>query len=190
MITLLQLFFVFFRIGFFCFGGGYAMLPLIYQGIQEFGFMSTDEFARLVALSQVTPGPIAVNAATYVGYQSSGVMGAIFATIGMSLPSIILVVLVMKFLMKFHENKGVKAVFSGIRPATIGLLASAIIFLAEGALYKSGGITAEMLKNPSECFNLIPIIFCVAAAFLNGKFKIGPIKLMLIAGVAGAFLIR
>jgi len=187
---LLQLFIVFFRIGFFCFGGGYAMLPLIYQGIQDFGFMGTEEFARLVALSQVTPGPIAVNAATYVGYQSAGVMGAVFATIGMSLPSIILVVLVMKFMMKFHENKGVKAVFSGIRPATIGLLASAIIFLAEGALFKSGGFTVVMLQAPAEYFNLIPILFCVVAAFLNGKFKMGPIKIMLIAGVAGAFLIR
>ena len=190
MITLLQLFIAFFRIGFFSFGGGYAMLPLIYQSIQDFGFMSTDEFARLVALSQVTPGPIAVNAATYVGYQSSGILGAIFATIGISLPSIILVVLVMKFMMKFHQSKGVKAVFSGIRPATIGLLATAIVFLAEGALYETGAFTKEMLENPAEYFNLVPILFCIIVAFVNGKFKVGPIKLTLIAGVAGAFLIR
>ncbi len=73
MTAILNLFVLFFRIGLFSFGGGYAMLPLIYQGIQEFGFMSAEEFSRLVALSQVTPGPIAINAATYVGYQYAGV---------------------------------------------------------------------------------------------------------------------
>ncbi len=190
MILLLQLLVVFFRVGLFSFGGGYAMLPMIYQAIQDFGFMDPDEFARLVALSQVTPGPIAVNAATYVGFQSAGVLGAIFATIGISLPSIILVVLVMRFMMKFNENQGVKAVFSGIRPATIGLLASAIVFLAEGSLYEKGAFSAAMLENPTGYFNILPIIFCLVVAFLNGKFKIGPIKLTLIAGVAGAFLIR
>ena len=92
------LFTMFFRIGLFSFGGGLAMLPLIFQSVQDFGVMSAQEFSDLVALSQVTPGPVAVNAATYVGFNYSGFAGAAIATLGVCLPSFILMLLVMKFI--------------------------------------------------------------------------------------------
>ena len=91
----LYLFTVFFRIGIFSFGGGLAMLPLIFQSVQSFGIMSAHEFSNLVALSQVTPGPIAVNAATYVGFNYAGIPGAAVATLGVCVPSFILVLIVL-----------------------------------------------------------------------------------------------
>ena len=93
----LQLFLVFAKIGLFGFGGGMAMLPMIYQGAKTFGLMSADEFSNLVAISQVTPGPIAVNAATYVGFNCAGYSGAAVATFGVALPSFILVTLACYF---------------------------------------------------------------------------------------------
>lgn len=178
MTAILNLFVLFFRIGLFSFGGGYAMLPLIYQGIQEFGFMSAEEFSRLVALSQVTPGPIAINAATYVGYQYAGVAGAIAATVGVIMPSIILVLIIAHFIIKFRQSQALSGVLSGVRPATIGLLGSAVVFLAQESVFTGTGI------NP------VAAAFCVVVIVLSGKFRINPITLTIIAGAAGAFIIR
>ena len=91
----LHLFYIFFKVGIFGFGGGYAILPMIYQEIQTFGIVTPEDFSNLVALSQVTPGPIAINAATYVGYKAAGLGGAAMATFAVSLPSFLLIVLVM-----------------------------------------------------------------------------------------------
>lgn len=190
MTPYLNLAYMFFRLGVFSFGGGYAMLPLIYQGIQQFGMMGTEEFSRLVALSQVTPGPVAVNAATYVGFQYAGIGGAAIATLAVSLPSLILVVLVMHFFEKFQSSGAVQAVLKGIRPATIALLASAVVFLSEGSLFQEGVFSLDFLKAPLEYLNVMPILFFGAVAVLHGKFKISPIKLTLLAGLAGALLIR
>jgi chromate transporter len=101
MLKLWQLFFVFFKLGLFSFGGGYAMLPLIYQEIQKFGMMDPTEFSNLVAISQMTPGPIAVNAATYVGFKAAGVLGSAVATLAVSLPAFVIIILVAHFLQKF-----------------------------------------------------------------------------------------
>ena len=126
-----SLFAMFFRIGLFSFGGGLAMLPLIFQSVQDFGMMTAAEFSDLVALSQVTPGPIAVNAATYVGFNGAGIPGALAATLGVSLPSFILILIVVKFLERFQESKGIQGAFLGIRPVTVGLIASAVLFVGE-----------------------------------------------------------
>ncbi|MBR0600468.1 chromate transporter [Sinanaerobacter chloroacetimidivorans] len=186
----IQLFLMFFRIGIFSFGGGYAMLPLIFQGVQEFGIMTSAEFSRLVALSQVTPGPIAVNAATYVGFQYTGFFGAFAATFGVALPSVILVILTMHFMKKFQESKGLEAVLFGIRPATVGLIASAVIFLSENSLFQGPLFSKELIENIKEYVNLLPCILFICTIILAGKFRIGPIKLTILAGLVGAFLIR
>lgn len=175
---LIQLFILFFRIGMFSFGGGYAMLPLIYQGANELTGMSSEEFSRLVAVSQVTPGPIAVNTATYVGYQCSGIAGATVATVGVVLPSIILVFIVSLFLIKFKESQALNGVLSGIRPATIGMLGSAVVFLAQGSLFTGATI------------NIIPICFFIAVLLVTWRFKSDPILITIIAGAVGAFVIR
>lgn len=187
---LLHLFWIFFRIGLFGFGGGYAILPMIYQGAQEFGIMDAGEFSQLVAISQVTPGPIAINAATYTGYQYAGLPGALAATLGVVLPSVILVFLVFHFLVKFKESAALNSVLAGVRPATLGLLASAVIFLAEESIFNGKLLTGAILQNPAGYFNLVPILFFLTTLLVYWKFRIGPIKLTIAAGILGAFLIR
>lgn len=176
MMALLYLYGVFFRIGLFSFGGGMAMLPLIFQSVQDFGIMTHEEFSNLVALSQVTPGPIAVNAATYVGFHYAGVLGAVVATLGVSMPSFILVLVVMKFVEKYNNSKTVKGIFEGIRPATVGLIGAAVIFVGQTVLFTGAHI------NP------IPCVICGISVILAGKFKMSPILLVVIMGVTGAFL--
>lgn len=169
----LQLFLVFAKIGLFGFGGGIAMLPMIYQGAQEFGLMSADEFSNLVAISQVTPGPIAVNAATYVGYNCAGVLGALAATFGVAFPSFVLVILVFCFIQKFKESQMVSGAFDGIRPVTVGLIASAVVFMGQSAL---------------QTVSVVPVVMIAATIILVGKFKVSPIAIVIGAGVIGAFL--
>lgn len=190
MMPFFNLFLMFFQIGLFSFGGGYAMLPLIFQSVQEFGIMTAAEFSRLVAISQVTPGPIAVNAATYVGYQYAGFGGAAVATIGVALPSLILVLIVMHFIKKFEESRSLNAVLCGIRPATVGLIASAVIFLAENSIFNGPILSIRLIENAMDYINVLPCIIFIGTIILAGKFKVGPIKLTLLAGIIGALVIR
>lgn len=199
----LTLFLTFFRIGIFSFGGGLAMLPLIFQTVQEFGFMSADEFSNLVALSQITPGPIAVNAATFVGYSFAGFLGAVCATLGVGLPSFFLIITVIKFLDKFNQNKGIDAAFIGIRPATVGLIAAAAVFVGQTTLidvessFLWRGLMLEICKeSPWEYIQwaikdlaggieVIPCLVFIATIILAAKFKMNPIKIIMIMAVVG-----
>ena len=184
----LYLFTMFFRIGLFSFGGGLAMLPLIFQSVQDFGIMTSQEFSDLVALSQVTPGPVAVNAATYVGFNYSGLPGALTATLGVCLPSFVLMLIVMKFIEKFNESKGVQGAFTGIRLVTVGMIASAAIFVSETVLVNGPLISTELFTSGLDYFNIVPIVIFAVTIILVGVFKMRPIKLMLIMGIAGALL--
>ena len=168
-----QLFFVFARIGLFGFGGGMAMLPMIYQGAKTFELMSAEEFSNLVAISQVTPGPIAVNAATYVGYHCAGVAGAATATLGVAFPSFVLVMLVCYFITRVQESQVVERAFAGIRPVTVGLLSAAVIFMAQGL---GNGV------------NLVSAAIIVGTVILVGKVKLSPIPIIIGAGLIGAIL--
>lgn len=190
MTPFLNLFYMFFKIGLFGFGGGYAMLPLIFQSIQEFGIMSASEFSRLVALSQVTPGPIAVNAATYVGFNYAGFLGALFATLGVALPSFLLVLITMHFMKVFQESHVLESVLFGIRPATVGLIASAVIFLSQHSLLNGFVLSKEFFENLNEYINILPCGIFVCTIILAGKFKISPIKITILAGLVGALIIR
>jgi chromate transporter len=188
MFILFKLFYIFFKIGLFSFGGGYAMLPMIYQDIQSFSLMKASEFSDVVAISQMTPGPIAVNAATYVGFTAAGVWGAVFATIGVSLPSIILILIVSAFLEKFKNSTIVKSVLLGIRPATVGLIASAVIFFSESSIVLENFFSLEMLKNPLAYISIPGLIIFALTIFATIKFKADPILLTILAGIAGAFI--
>lgn len=169
----LQLFLVFARIGLFGFGGGMAMLPMIYQGAKNFNLMSAAEFSNLVAISQVTPGPIAVNAATYVGYHCAGEAGAVAATLGVAFPSFVLVMLVCYFISRFRESRLVEAAFAGIRPVTVGLIGSAVVFMAQSL---------------AGAFDVVSAAIIVGTVILVGKFRISPIPIVIGAGLIGAFL--
>lgn len=184
----IYLFTMFFRIGLFGFGGGLAMLPLIFQSVQEFGVMSQQQFSDLVALSQVTPGPIAVNAATFIGYNYAGFAGALTATFGVCLPSFILILVVCKFIEKFNDSKGIQGAFTGIRPVTVGLVGAAVIFVSENVLVNGPLITGRLFTSGCGYFNIISIIIFAVTILLVGVFKMKPIKVMVIMGIAGAFL--
>ena len=184
----LHLFLMFFRIGVFNFGGGVAMLPLIFQSVQDFGIMSSEEFSDLVALSQVTPGPIAVNAATYVGFNYAGIAGAAVATLGVALPSFVLMLIVAKFIEKYNSSRTLQGVFYGIRPVTVGLIASAVIFVSEGVLVNGHIISAEIFTKGLEYINLTPSVLFIVSLVLALALKIKPIQLMIIMGIAGALL--
>ena len=182
----LILFGVFFKVGLFAFGGGNAMLPLIYQSVQEVGIMSGTEFSDLVALSQVTPGPVAVNAATYVGLETAGVPGAIIATIGVCLPCFAIMLIVIHMLNRFKENRYVQGALAGIRPAAIGLIAAAVVFIAEGVLVKGSMVSAQM-ADPSY-YNVVPICIFAVSIVLICIPKVKPIWVMLLMGFAGAMI--
>lgn len=185
---ILFLFSVFFRIGVFNFGGGLAMLPLIFQSVQDFGIMTSQEFSDLVAISQITPGPIAVNAATFVGFSYAGIPGALAATLGVCLPSFVLMLVVMRFMDKFKESRGMQGALDGIRPVTVGLIAAATFFMGDSILTKGEIISTEIITDFTNYINLIPIGIFVATLVLAGKFKINPITICIGMGVVGAIL--
>jgi len=122
-----ELFFVFFKIGLFTFGGGYAMLPFIQQEVLSRSWVTEEELIDFVAVSESTPGPFAINIATYIGVEKAGILGGIIATTGVVLPSFIIILLIAKFFFRFKENKYVSGVMSGIRPVAIGLIGAAAI---------------------------------------------------------------
>lgn len=184
MIIYLQLFYTFFKIGLFGFGGGYAMLSMI-QGevVTNYQWLSPQEFTDIVAISQMTPGPIGINAATYVGYTATGgtAWGSIVATMAVVLPSFILMLLISKFFLRYSNHPTVEAVFSGLRPAVVGLLAAAALVLMD----------SENFSSPSEdkyAFVMSILIFCITFFFSWSKYKINPILLILLCGVTGLII--
>ena len=183
---LLALFAAFFRIGLFGFGGGLALLPLIYQSVQQFGFMTVTEFSDLLALSQVTPGPIAVNAATYVGLKYAGLAGAGAATIGVVLPEFIIMMIVSSFLDRFQENPLVQGAFQGIRPVTIGLIGAAVIFVSEGVLDHGPLITEKLFTAGIGYYDLFAIATAAVTVLLLTALKMKPIRVILIMAGVGA----
>ena len=182
------LFIAFLRIGAFGFGGGLAMLPLIYQSVQEFGFMSQEEFSDLLALSQVTPGPMAVNAATYVGLEFAGIGGAAAATCGVVLPAFIIMFAVSSMLEKFRDNRLIQGGFSGIRPATVGLIGAAVIFVSEGVLTAGPLTISRITEAGAGYFDLVAIGIMCATILMMTILKMKPVFVMVIMAAAGACL--
>ena len=186
LIAVWNLFFTFFKIGIIGFGGGMAILPMIYQSVLEFSDMAPEEFANLFAISQATPGPIAVNAATFVGFQVAAVAGSAAATIGVATPSFILVALVVKFMSKYRNNKIMDGAFKGIRPVTVGMIAAAAIFIGETALLKVDLAEIADLGGLAEAVDPIPVVIMLTTLVLAGKFKVSSVKLILIMAAVGA----
>lgn len=180
------LFFLFFRIGLIGFGGGLAMLPMIFQGVQDFGFMSRQEFSNLVALSQITPGPVAVNAATYVGFNYGGLVGAALATLGVALPSFLIMLVIARLVEKYYFTLGVQGVFKAMRPITAGLIAAAALMVAETSLFNVSVASYEFFKNLSQSINLIPAVIFVVSFILISKTKINPMFVMVFMALLGA----
>lgn len=183
----IQLFWTFFKIGLFGFGGGYAMLSMI-QGevVTKHDWLSHQEFTDIIAISQMTPGPIGINSATYVGYTSItnaggphwlGVIGSAVATLAVVLPSFIMMLTISKLLMKYKKTKTVESIFMGLRPAVVGLLASASLLL----------MNVENFGHPKDnTYQFVTSVVIFIAAFLaTYKWKVHPILAIVLAGVAG-----
>ena len=128
--TFLQLFYEFFKTGLFAVGGGLATLPFLEDISQRTGWFTSAQLADMLAISESTPGPIGVNMATYVGFETAGILGSLCATVGLVMPSVILIILVSKVLEKFRSNTYVEAAFYGLRPASVAMVASAGIGVA------------------------------------------------------------
>ena len=141
-----QLFLTFLKIGAFTFGGGYAMLPLIEEEVVRHGWMSVEELVNFVAVSESTPGPFAINISTYVGAQTAGFAGALCATLGVSLPSIIVILIVARVYDRFRRSRIVEGCLDGVRPAAIGLIGAASISVGAAVFFPSG-ITVQGLHR-------------------------------------------
>lgn len=172
MNILIKLFISFFKIGAFSFGGGYAMLPLMKKeviGIHS--WVTSPEFIDIVAISEMTPGPVAINTATFLGYRVAGVIGSIIATLAVVLPSFIIMSLIIHFISKFKNSPYSNWFFTGIRPIVLGLIGSASITVAMDAFIDIKSIVLAIL-----------IFFLVSFKDLN------PIFAIILAGITGAVL--
>lgn len=169
-----QLFLSYLKIGLFGFGGGYAMLSLIqYEVVEKHQWLTSAEFADIVAISQMTPGPIGINSATYIGYAATGsIWGSVLATFAVCLPSFIIVLSIAHFYRKFRANKYVDSAFKGIRLIVAGLIASAALLL----------MNAENFVDYKSI-----LIFAVAFALIKWL-KLHPIAVILLAALSGLIL--
>lgn len=175
--TLLALFISYLKIGFFGFGGGYAMLSLIHsEVVVRNGWITNGEFTDIVAISQMTPGPIAINSATYIGYEVAGIFGSVVATVAVCLPAMTLMMLITHFFLRLEHNRYVRGVVMGMRPVVVGMIASAALLLilphdTEGQSFIDGWSWA---------------IFAIA--LLLSARKLNPILLIVASGVAGVVI--
>lgn len=180
LILLLQVFWEFFKIGLFAVGGGPATIPFLFDLSDKTGWYTNQELTNMIAISESTPGPVGVNMATYVGFKTLGFFGGIVSTFGLVLPSVIVIVIIAKFLSNFSDNKYVKNAFWGIRPAVTGLVAAAVLSMFKASLLVAGesGYTPEIGS----------IIVCVVAAglmFIPKLKKLHPGIWILAAAVVG-----
>ncbi len=169
---LLKLFLNFAKIGAFSFGGGYVIITLLYREMVNIhGWLTKAQMVDMVAVAQMTPGPIAINLATFVGYSLGGFPGAVSATMGLVTPSLILALMVAKFLTRFQGEQAVKAVLAGVRPVVIALIAAAAVFLVHGAVK-----------------DIFGVITAAAVVLLAAVTRLHPIILIMIAGIMGMII--
>lgn len=161
----LQLFWEFFKTGLFAIGGGLATLPFLYDISDTTHWFTHGDLANMVAISESTPGPIGVNMATYVGFETAGGLGAVVATLGLITPSIIIVLLVAMILKAFSENKYVKNAFYGLRPASSGLIVAALVAVMKTSLFDVSGYTSS--GNILDLFVVKNILFAVLLLILT-----------------------
>lgn len=166
---ILQLYLAFMKMGFFSIGGGYVMLSLIEEEIiGTHGWLTLTEFVDILAISEMTPGPIAINSATFIGYRIAGFWGSAFATAGVITPSIILVLLAATLLKRFYQNHWVQAAFSGLRPAVIGLIAGAAIFITRTSLVDLPSFLIALAAFALLILTRLHPIFVLALSALAG----------------------
>jgi len=184
-LTLLRLFYEFFKVGLFAVGGGLATIPFLEAMATnpDLGWFTTEDLTTMIAVSESTPGPFGVNMATYVGFEVGGIPGAVIATLGLITPSIIVILIISGFLQKFRQSKLVDSVFYGLRPASTALIAAAGLSVAQEVL-------ALAIDIPARTFSISwPLVILAVAIFLLMKIKplgkLHPIVFIGISALAG-----
>lgn len=180
---LIEIYFMFFKIGLFTIGGGLAALPLLQNEVLTRAWVSEAQFADMIAVSQSTPGSIGINMATYVGFNQIGVLGSIVATLGMVTPSIIIICLISKFLKHFNKHKIVEGIFVGLRPAVTGIILAAAFSISLFSMFDVASF--KVSKKLLDLFNLKAIIIFFVFTFVTNKWKQHPIFFIVIAGLVG-----
>ena len=177
MMVFLELLCVFFKIGILGFGGGYAMVSLIqFEVVDHFGWMTMTEYSDILAISQMTPGPISINTATYVGYTVAGIPGSVVSTVSLCLPSIMMMLFVIKILFKNKNNKYVQYIMSGLRPVLGGLILAASLLLMNKENFCDFGT------------RYISVFIFVVSFIAMQFFKVNPMWLIVVAGAIGGFI--
>lgn len=182
----LELFWMFFKIGLFTFGGGYAMLPFIQQEVVSKGWMTLEEVTNFVAVSESTPGPFAINISTYIGMEKASIPGALCATFGVVLPSFIVILVVAKFFLAFKNNRYITGVMSGIKPAAIGLIGAAALSIFNG-VFVNGWQGFSRFTDYTFIYSSVVFIACLILVF-NKKSPILAIGLSAVAGVVAGYV--
>ncbi len=179
MTSLLSLYISFFKVGLFSFGGGLVALPLIQEEVVSLHpWLSLAEFSDLVAIAQMTPGPIALNSATFVGTNLRGFMGAVVASLGNISPSIIIISILSYFYFKYKNLNSVRGILEGLRPASLALIASAGLSIFILAIWGKAGFSLQIDRS-----GIIAIAIFALSLFVLQKYKWHPILVMLLCGV-------
>lgn len=173
----LKLFYIFFKIGIFSFGGGLAMLPMVETEVYKYNWLTEQDFLDIISISQVTPGPIVVNTATFVGHKLGGILGAISATVGVAMPSLIIILLVAIIYDRLKNNPYKEAFFRGVKPVTLALILYAGIIVGRPTFIN------ENMGNFSP--NYVALLIFSAMIFASSRIKINPVFLLLGSGVLG-----
>ena len=187
MILYLRLFYEFFKTGLFAVGGGMATIPFLYTMADATGWFTRNDVANMIAVGESTPGPIGVNMATYVGFSTAGIPGAIAATLGLVTPSIIIILVIARVLQAFRENKYVDAAFYGLRPCSVGLIAAAGVLVVKIALFdfelfSATGAVADLLNVKAL---LLAAVLVVLTRYVKQTKKLHPIVFILGSAAAG-----
>ena len=184
--TLLRMFFEFFKVGLFAVGGGLATIPFLQDMGESTGWFANEQLTTMIAVSESTPGPIGVNMATYVGFQTAGVLGAVVATLGLITPSVIVILIIAGFLQKFRSSKTVNAVFYGLRPASTALITSAGLSVALSIFFVVGG-----MEQHTFSIDWVAVLLALAVFFAMKRKplkKLHPIVFIGISALIGILL--
>lgn len=170
-----ELFITFLKIGFMSFGGGYAMIPIIQHEVETHQWMTTEQFAQTIAVAGMAPGPLATNSATLIGYKADGIVGAIISTLGMVLPSLVIVLLISSFFYKIYQSKAVHTTFYGLRPIVTGLIVYA-------AIHFGFGDRTQDLMNWQV---LVTMLIAAGVFLLVHKYKWHPLSTIVLSALVG-----
>ena len=196
--NLFYMYLLFVKYGLLSFGGGYVLVTLfMHDLVEKYHFLTSSEFANLLAIAQMTPGPIGINTATFVGYKTFGIAGGIVATVGLLTPAVFLILAAVYYFQKWEKNPLVQGMLSGMRPATLGLILSAVMIFSNVAIFTTpvtmANVKAWIMQDSSVGsfgIRIIPLLLAVLSAVAMGRFKVKIIYIIAVSALIGACFIR